>query len=116
VSDGTQDKSPPQENIALRDSASIALASYWSHYYDGWSLVLFRDPAGVVRHVACGLTDGTFFDAGGNCTLEQIAQRLRVELTADSCDEAEVQALMGSNSAVLEAADELRQRIERKTQ
>ena len=117
----SRDKRPPQAAdiaprdsaaIALRDSAAIALSNYWSHYYEGWSLVLLRDLSGTIRHVTCGLPDGTFFYAGDYCNETQIAQRLGVRVTAENCDEAEVQSLLGTNNAVLEAAEELRHCVE----
>ena len=108
------DAAPVSKNIALRDSAAIALTHYWSHHHEDWSLALFRDGSGVVRLVACGVPDGTFFDARGYSHKEQIAGRLGIEVTAEHCDEAEVQSLLGSNNAVLEAADDLRHYAGRK--
>jgi hypothetical protein len=109
------DATPKSKNIALRDSAALALSSYWSHYYDGWSLALFRDAAGAVCHVACGVPDGTYFDSGGFSKEEQIAKRFGFPLTAESCDEADVQSLLGANNSVLEAAEDLRHSVEGKT-
>jgi hypothetical protein len=109
-----EDTTPRPKNIALRDSAAIALSNYWSHYYEGWSLVRFRDVSGIIRHVACAIPNGKFFDAGGYCNVDQIGQRLSASVTAESCDEAEVQSLMGTNGAVLEAAEEWRHGADRK--
>ena len=109
-----QDVAPRSADIAMRDSAAIALSNFWSHYYEGWSLVLIRDVSGTIRHVTCGLPDGTFLYAGGYRSEAQIAERLGFRVTAEQCDEAVVQSLMGSNNAVLEAAEELRQGAERK--
>jgi len=111
---GAQDSTPKREGLTLRNHAAFALTCYWSHYYEGWSLVLFRDGSGAVRHVACEVPDGTYFDSGGNCSVDQIVQRLRVSVTAESCDETDVQSLMDSNVAVLEAAEEFRNRVEHK--
>jgi hypothetical protein len=109
-----QSEAPNPGNIALRDSAALALSSYWSHYYDGWSLVLFRDAAGAVCHAACGVPDGTYFDAGGFAKEEQIAKRLGFPVTAEICEESDVQLLLGSNNSVLEAAEDLRHCVEGK--
>jgi hypothetical protein len=109
-----QEATLPPEKFALRDSAAVALSSYWSHYYEGWSLVLFRDPSGVVRHVACGIPDGRYFDAGGYCNEDKIAERLGIRVTAENCDEPYLQSLLGTNNAVLQAAEELRHNVERK--
>ncbi len=111
---GKQNATPQPGDIALRDSAAIALSCYWAHDNEGWSLALFRDDSGVIRHVACRIPDGTFFDAGGSCHEDQIAHRLGVSVTAENCDEEDVRPLLGRNNAVLEAAEELRHRIERK--
>jgi len=105
---------PQQKDFALRDSAAFALSCYWARCHEGWSLVLFRDASGVVRHVACQSPDCTYFDARGSCSEGQIAERLGVCVAASYAEEMDVQALLGHNAAVLEAADELRQRVEHK--
>ena len=43
------DAAPVSKNIALRDSAAIALTHYWSHHHEDWSLALFRDGREVAR-------------------------------------------------------------------
>ena len=101
-----------QATIALRDSAAFALSNFWARYNDGWSLVLFRDASGAVRHVACEDADGEYVDLCGRCSAGQISRRLGLELTPTHGDEADVQPLLGKIPAVLEAADELRQRVE----
>jgi len=109
----TRKSTQKREGLSLRNHAAFALACYWSHYYEGWSLALFRDDSGAIRHVACEVPDGTFFDSGGYCSGDQIVQRLRLGVTAENCDETDVQSLLHSNGAVLEAAEELRNRVER---
>jgi len=111
----TQGAMPRQEDIALRDSAAFALSCYWARCHEGWSLALFRDISGAVRHVACEIPDGTFFDARGHCSEDQIARRLGIRVTASEGEESDVQPLLGPNTAVLEAADELRRRVEHET-
>jgi len=111
----TRNSTLKREELSLRNHAAFALACYWSHYYEGWSLVVFRDHSGAIRHVACEAPDGTFFDSGGYRTADQIVQRLRMSVTAENCDETDVQLLLNSNGAVLEAAEELRNRVEQKT-
>ena len=110
----TQGVMPGQEDLALRDSAAFALSCYWARCHEGWSLVMFRDVAGAVRHVACEIPDGSFFDARGSCSKDQIAQRLGVRVTASQGEESDIQPLLRANTAVLEAADVLRQRVEQK--
>jgi hypothetical protein len=105
---------PQQADIILRNSAAFALSCYWARCHEGWSLVLFRDAAGAVRHVACDIPEGIFVDACGRCSEEQITQRLGVSVAASHGEEADVQALLGHATMVLEAADDLRQRVERK--
>jgi hypothetical protein len=110
----TQRARPQHEDLALRDSAAFALSCYWARCHEGWSLVLFRDVAGVIRHVACETPDGAFFDARGSCSTDQIAKRLGLRVTASQGEESDIQPLVHANAAVMEAADELRQRVEQK--
>jgi hypothetical protein len=102
------------EGLALRNSAAFALSCYWSRYYEGWSLVLFRDVSGTVVHVACETPEGAFFDAGGYWNEDQIVQRLGMVVNVDNAEETDVQSLLGTNNAVLEAADDFRHRVEKK--
>ena len=104
-----------QGDIALRDSAAFALSCYWARYYEGWSLVLFRDASGLIRHVACKTANRTIVDAHGQCTEEQIAERLGMYLSASHGEETDVQPLLRHHNDVLVAADELRQRLEHET-
>ena len=109
---GTSQEVLGQGDIALRDSAAFALSSYWARYYEGWSLVLFRDVSGLIRHVACKTANHTIVDARGQCTEEQIAERLGMYISASDGEEADVQSLLRHHIDVLVAADELRQRLE----
>jgi hypothetical protein len=109
---GTPVAMPGPGEIALRDSAAFALSCYWTHYYDGWSLLLFRDGSGAIRHVACQTPDRTIVDVLGRGTEEQIAGRLGIAVTASHGEETDVQPLLGPNTGVLVAADELRRRSE----
>jgi len=113
---GADAAKPLRANIALRDSAAFALSNFWARYNDGWSLVLFRDASGAVRHVACEDADGEYVDLCGRCSAEQISRRLGLELTPTHGDEADVQPLLGKIPAVLEAADELRQRVDQEAE
>ena len=101
-----------QGDISLRDSAAFALSCYWARYYEGWSLVLFRDVSGVIRHVACKTANCTMVDALGRCTEEQVAERLGMYISAAHGEEADVQPLLRRYNDVLVAADELRQRLD----
>ena len=100
--------SPSRTDIALRDSAAFALSAYWARCDEGWTLAVFRDAGGVIRHIACELPDGTYFDARGRCSEEQVGGWLGVQVRVAQGGETDVQPLLGSNAAVLEAADELR--------
>jgi hypothetical protein len=111
---GARSAMPRQREITLRDSAAFALSCYWARYHDGWSLVLFRDASGAVRHVACETSECTFVDVLGRCTEEQISKRVGMPVTASHGEEIDVQPLLGTIPAVLEAADELRQHVEDK--
>ncbi len=103
---------PCRRDMALRDSAAFALSCYWARYHEGWSLVLFRDTSGAIRHVACETPGGVIVDVLGRCTEEQISTRVGTLVTASHGEEVDIQPLLGLISAVLEAADELRQRVE----
>jgi hypothetical protein len=68
----------------------------------------------MIRHVACGMPDGKFFDSSGISNEDKIARRLGIRVTAENCDEVALQSLLGPNNAVLQAAEELRHGVERK--
>jgi len=103
---------PQKADTLRRNSAAFAFSCYWARCHEGWSLVVFRCASGVAGYVACETPDGTIVDARGQCSEDQIAALLGMPVTVSYGAEAEVQLLLGSNMTVLEAADELRQRVE----